>query len=155
MNMAARSLPLLPAPPRVSTVSPAWLAARLASVRVLDVRPGASVAARSGKGHVPGAAPLDVRASLFDLYGDVVSAPELAMVMSSLGVGDEHTVVLVDEGPTTTYARAAAWALARYGHHDVHVLDGGHARWSAEGRPLSKDAVRHPFGSFTARVRAS
>src|SRR5699024_7283483 len=48
--------------------------------------------------HIPGSVPLDVRAALFDDAGELVSAPELAMVMSALGVGDGHTVVLVDEG---------------------------------------------------------
>ncbi len=158
--MAARALPLLPEPARVSLVEPEWLVARWErrqEVRVLDVRGDAvprvrgSTAARE---HVPHAVPLDVRGSLFDAHGEVVSAPELAMIMSSLGVGDGHTVVLVDEGPTYL-ARSAAWALAKYGHHDVHVLAGGHARWAAERRPLSRDVVRYPAASFTARVRSS
>ncbi len=148
---AARALPVLPQPAAVSTVSPAWLAGRLEAddVRILDVREHAGGPRAA---HVPRAVALDVRASFFDAYGEVVSAPELAMVMSSLGVGDEHTIVLVDDGPAVR-ARAAAWALARYGHHDVHVLDGGHARWLAEKRPLARDVVRFPFASFTARVR--
>jgi thiosulfate/3-mercaptopyruvate sulfurtransferase len=103
------------------------------------------------EGHVPGAVPLDVRALLFDDVGDVVSAPELAIVMSSLGVGDGHTVVLVDEGRPEA-ALAAAWALTRYGHGDVHVLEGGFARWVGEGRAVSRALVRHPPASFTARV---
>jgi thiosulfate/3-mercaptopyruvate sulfurtransferase len=101
-------------------------------------------------GHVPGAVALDVRAMLFDAAGDVVSAPELAFVMSGLGVGDHHTVVLVDEGPPDA-ATAAAWALAQYGHRDVVVLEGGFARWAGEHRPVSREIVRHPPASFTAR----
>jgi thiosulfate/3-mercaptopyruvate sulfurtransferase len=164
--MPARSAvrpPTLPAPARVSVVTPDWLAARLAlaELRVLDVRPPAIAArARSrasgpARGHVPGAIALDVRGALFDAFGDVVSAPELAVVMSRLGVGDEHTVVLVDEAPGHVLARAAAWALGRYGHHGVHVLDGGHARWVAERRPLVVGVERHRTASFTARVSAS
>lgn len=158
--MAARALPVLPEPAKVSFVEPAWLVGRcedMQRLRVLDVRVDAVARGRGGRAsreHVPRAVPLDVRAALFDAYGEVVSAPEIALVMSSLGVGDEHTIVLVDEGPTYL-ARAAAWALGRYGHHDVHVLAGGHARWAAERRPLSRDVVRHPFASFTARVRPS
>lgn len=161
MNMAARSLPVLPEPAHVSTVGPGWLAERLArrDVRVLDVRSRAEVTRRTGRaaseyarGHVPGAVALDVRAALFDDGGEVVSAPELALAMSFLGVGDGDVVVLVDAGPTTAEARAAAWALARYGHADVHVLEGGHARWVAEGRPVRVGVERNPAASFTARV---
>jgi len=149
-------------------VSPAWLAARLdrPSVRILDVRVAALPRDGGTKkstrergpappyrdGHVPGAVPLDVHAQLFDARGDVVTAPELAMTMSALGVGDGDTVVLVDEGRPDR-ALAAAWALVRYGHRDVHVLEGGHARWVAEGRPVARDVVRHPPASFTAKVQ--
>jgi 3-mercaptopyruvate sulfurtransferase SseA len=103
------------------------------------------------QGHIPGAVALDVRAVLFDEAGDVVSAPELAIAMSGLGVGDGHTIVLVDEGRPDA-AVAAAWALARYGHRDVHVLEGGFARWVGEGRAVSREILRHPPASFTARV---
>jgi thiosulfate/3-mercaptopyruvate sulfurtransferase len=99
---------------------------------------------------VPGAVPFDVRALLFDEAGEIVSAPELAMVMSGAGVGDGHTVVLVDEGRPDV-ALAAAWALVRYGHCDVHVLEGGFRRWVFEGREVSRERVRHAAASFTAR----
>ena len=103
------------------------------------------------RGHLPGAIALDVRAQLFDDHGDVVSAPELALAMSGLGVSDDHTVVLVDDGRPDA-ALAAAWALARYGHKDVHVLEGGFTRWIAEGRAVSREIARLPPASFTARV---
>jgi thiosulfate/3-mercaptopyruvate sulfurtransferase len=157
--MAARARSFYPVAPSSSIggVVPAWLEARLGSpsVRILDVR--AFATSRRGPpaafahGHVPGAVPLDVRATLFDDAGDVVSAPELALVMSGLGVGDGHTVVIVDEGWPES-GIAAAKALIRYGHPDVHVLEGGFTRWVAEGRPVSRAIVRHPPASFTARV---
>lgn len=102
-------------------------------------------------GHVPGAVALDVRAVLFDDDGEVVSGPELALAMSTLGVGDAHTIVLVDEGRPDA-ALAAAWALTRYGHRDVHVLEGGFTRWVGEGRAVSREIVRHAPASYTARA---
>lgn len=150
--------------PATGAVTPAWLEARLASaeLRVLDVRADTvrdRYPARRGlpsgyvKGHIPGSVALDVRTVLFDESGDVVSAPELAMAMSALGVGDGHTIVLVDAFRSDAdTAVAAAWALARYGHEDVYVLEGGFARWSGEGRAVSRELVRHAPASFTARV---
>lgn len=102
-------------------------------------------------GHVPGAVALDVRAVLFDDDGEVVSGPELALAMSSLGVGDGHTIVLVDEGRPDA-ALAAAWALTRYGHGNVHVLEGGFARWVGEGRAVSREIIRHAPASYTAKA---
>ncbi|HVH44421.1 MAG TPA: rhodanese-like domain-containing protein [Labilithrix sp.] len=102
------------------------------------------------RGHIPGSASLDVAYRLFDDTGTLVCAPELAMAMSELGVGDEHTVVLVDDGPAGA-ALVAAWALRHYGHADTLVLAGGFPRWVAEQRPVTRELVRHPFASFTAR----
>lgn len=103
------------------------------------------------RAHIPGSVQLDVAGRLFDQNGSVVCAPELAMLMSQLGVGDEHTVVLVDEDPPTA-ALAAAWVLRRYGHEKTLLLAGGFSRWLAEGRPVTTELVRHPFASFTARA---
>jgi thiosulfate/3-mercaptopyruvate sulfurtransferase len=133
--------------PRTSTVLPVWLEPRLATrnLSILDVR------ASYRAGHVPGAVPLDVRRQLFDGAGNVVSPAELALVMSQLGVDDGDTIVLVDEGPPAQ-ALTAASVLARYGHPDVYLLDGGHTRWAAERRAITRDVPRRPAGSFTART---
>lgn len=175
MNTAARSRvyapPDSPVLAGIGHVDPTWLARRLGAptLRVLDVRTDSRASDESGTrlrrpsrrgppsvyldGHVPGAVTLDVRASLFDARGDVISAPELAMVMSGLGVGDQHTIVLVDEGSRDgALALAAAWALGRYGHSDVHVLEGGFARWVGEGRAVSPELTRHAPASYTAKV---
>lgn len=105
------------------------------------------------RGHIPGSTSLDVGDRLFDTNGALVSAPELAMAMSEAGVGDEHTVILVDDACPTS-ARVAAWALRRYGHADTLILTGGFPRWVAEGRPVTQAVAKHPFGSFTARTRS-
>src|SRR3954454_746439 len=79
----------------VSAKEPAWLELNLGAptLRLVDLRPRDRYLA----GHVPGAVWLDVRATLLDDTGAMVSAPELALVMSGLGVGNGHTVVLVDD----------------------------------------------------------
>lgn len=111
------------------------------------------VPAGFAEGHLPGALPFDVREKLFDDDGHVVSAPELAMTMSQLGVGDEHKIVLVDEGRPSD-ALAAAWVFDHYGHANVGVLVGGFARWVAEGRRVVRYVARYPAASFTAKVRS-
>ncbi|MBS2016180.1 MAG: hypothetical protein JST00_25080 [Deltaproteobacteria bacterium] len=134
---------------RPSTVLPLWLEPRLATrdLSILDVRPSYRA------GHVPGAVALDVRRQLLDGAGNVVSPAEVALVMSQLGVDDRDTIVLVDEGPPED-ALLAASVLARYGHADVYLLEGGHTRWKAEGREVTREIPRRPAGSFTARLSA-
>ena len=132
-----------------SQQEPSWLETKLGEqwLRVVDVRPAADYA----RGHVPGAVNLDVFATLYDPDGALVSAGELALLMSTLGVGDAHLVVFVD-GAVPHASTAAARALAKYGHRDVHILTGGHPRWIAEGGAVMRDQVRHKPASFTARV---
>lgn len=132
-------------------VPPSWLVARLddPTVRIVDVR---SLAAYE-RGHVPGAIHLDVRNGLFDKEGALVSALELARVMSSLGVGDEHTIVLVGDGPELA-TTAAVRAFVRYGHDAVFILEGGHPRWVGERQPISTSRPRYDARTFTARLSA-
>ena len=134
---------------RAGTVGGSWLAERLDAprLRILDVRPRE----RFVEGHLPGAVLLDVRGALFDEAGSLVGALELARVMSTLGVGDEHTVVLVGDGPTLS-TTAALRAFVRYGHTDVAILEGGYTRWVADRRPVTRAITEHPRASFTARL---
>ena len=128
-------------------VEPAWLAERLGgeTLRIVDTR-GKDAFARN---HVPGSIELDAR-RLFVSPGELVSPFELALVMSSAGIGDGHTVVFVDDGPGAL-ASDTVRALAAYGHDDVHVLAGGYTRWIAERRPVTTEVVRHAKASFTAK----
>lgn len=141
MNAATLSTP-------DETVSTDWLAARLDApwLRIVDVRVGPFV-----RGRIPGSTLLDVGRRLLHPDGSLVSAPELAMAMSEIGVGDDHTVVLVD-GDAPLDAKIAAKALRRYGHAGTHVLAGGYPRWARERRPVVTDLAKHPFASFTART---
>jgi thiosulfate/3-mercaptopyruvate sulfurtransferase len=46
-----------------------------------------------------------------------------------------------------------AYSLARYGHNQVYVLDGGLDKWKSEGRPLSQEFPQTQVSDFTAQVR--
>jgi thiosulfate/3-mercaptopyruvate sulfurtransferase len=46
-----------------------------------------------------------------------------------------------------------AYSLVRFGHHRVHVLDGGLDKWKGEGRPLSKVFPNIDPSSFSVHVR--
>src|SRR6267142_3453015 len=69
------------------------------------------------------------------------------------GLRPHDQVVCYDAGNGTIAARLW-WMLRWVGHDAVAVLDGGFAKWTAEGRPVSADVPRFPPSTFPIRVRA-
>jgi thiosulfate/3-mercaptopyruvate sulfurtransferase len=64
--------------------------------------------------------------------------------MQALGIGDGSRIVLYDNSPHRTSARAW-WMFRTFGVNEVAILDGGLQKWKAEGRPLAsgKEKLRH------------
>jgi thiosulfate/3-mercaptopyruvate sulfurtransferase len=97
--------------------------------------------------HIPGAVFMDL-AELADTSTDLpmmLPQPEkFASRMQSLGLGDGSRIVIYDNSPLHTAARAW-WMLRTFGAHDVAILDGGLAKWQAEGRETAsgKETLRH------------
>ncbi|WP_254606533.1 rhodanese-like domain-containing protein, partial [Sphingomonas bacterium] len=129
-------------------VTPEWLAGqpRGHDLVVLDASYASTVPgspphdplAAYRAGHIPGARFLDLD-PLVDAGAPLPSTiPPAALVtrrLRSLGIGDGTRIVLYDDVAHRTSARAW-WLLAAFGITDVALLDGGIARWRAEGRPL-------------------
>jgi thiosulfate/3-mercaptopyruvate sulfurtransferase len=137
-----------------SLVTTEWLAGELGAndLRVVDATYFAGFGDRDAsaeyeKAHIPGAVFMDL-GEIADTSSDLPSmlpAPEkFASRMQSLGLGDGSRIVLYDNSPYHTAARA--WFMLRtFGAHDVAILDGGFAKWQAEGRDVAsgKEQLRH------------
>ncbi len=142
-----------------SLVTTEWLAGEMGAsdLRIVDATKflpdaGRNAAAEYEAGHIPGAVYMDL-GELTDSNNDLdnmLPPPEkFASRMQSLGLGDGSRIVLYDDSPLKSSARA--WfMLTMFGAHEVAILDGGIAKWKAEGRPLEtgKEALRHRH--FTA-----
>jgi len=135
-------------------VSTEWLAGELGAsdLRIVDASyfaldPARDALADYDAGHIPGAIFLNL-AELKDSNNPVPfmlpSAEKFASRMQALGIGDGNRVVLYDDTPHVTSARAW-WMFKTFGAHDVAVLDGSLAKWKAEGRPLETErpTLRH------------
>jgi thiosulfate/3-mercaptopyruvate sulfurtransferase len=104
--------------------------------------------------HIPGAVFFDL-----DDISDPASPlphmlPDAALFSSRvrrLGLGDGVRIVVYDNNRFSASARAW-WMFRVFGHRDVAVLDGGLAKWRAEGRPVSDQPVRPSERHFTARL---
>jgi len=133
-------------------VSTEWLANELGAsdLRVVDASwhgDTRDAAAEYEAGHIPGAVFMDlagVADTTTELPMMLPKAEKFASRMQSLGLGDGSRIVLYDDSALHTAARAW-WMLSLFGAHDVAILDGGLAKWKAEGRDVAqgKEKLRH------------
>jgi thiosulfate/3-mercaptopyruvate sulfurtransferase len=142
-------------------VSTDWLEAHLDApdVRVIDATwflP--TVVDRDAKAeheacHIPGAVFFDLEevCEPKDLHPHMVPSPaKFSSRVRKLGLGDGNRIVVYDNN--RFFASARVWWMFRFmGHADTMVLDGGLARWQAEGRPVTDMPSRHRERHFTAR----
>ena len=139
-------------------VTTEWLANELGAndLRVVDATyvlasDGRDPAAEYEAAHIPGAVFFDVGeiSDLTNPLPTMLPPPEkFASRMQSLGLGDGSRIVIYDNSPYRTAARAW-WMLRIFGAHDVAVLDGGFAKWQADGRPVESGKPQHRHRHFT------
>ena len=126
-------------------VSTGWLADHLndPDLRIIDASAHMAATGRDGRAeydaaHIPGARFFDI-----DQIADQRSklphmAPPVEMFVSrmrAMGIGDGHQVIIYDNSDIRSAARVW-WTFRLMGKTDVAVLDGGFAKWQAEGRPV-------------------
>ena len=108
------------------------------------------------EGHIPGADFLDLQGELSDPASDLrftlPPAAQFVTVISKHGVGAGTRVVLYSQ-TAVQWATRVWWMLRVFGFDDAMVLNGGQAKWQAEGRPLSSEPARYPAATFTAVPR--
>src|SRR6201982_914724 len=99
-------------------------------------------------GHVPGAVKLDWHTELNDpVTRDYVDGVGFARLMSEKGIGRDTTLVLYGD-KNNWWAAYALWVCSLFGHQDVRLMDGGGAKWIAEGRALSTDEPKRPRADY-------
>ena len=144
-------------------VSTAELAARLDRWRVFDCRHDLAKPDLGGEqyreAHIPGA--------LFASLDRDLSAPKtgkngrhplpdpnaFADWLGRCGVKPTDQIVAYDAANGATAARL--WWLMRWvGHDAVAVLDGGLAKWMAEGRPVTAEIAKPQATKFRVHLRA-
>ncbi len=104
--------------------------------------------------HIPGAVFFDID----EIADHSVDLPHMlpppagfSSRVRALGLGDGIRIVVYDGGNMMAAARVW-WMFRAFGHADVQVLDGGLARWMAEGRPVDDDPVSPRERHFTPRM---
>ena len=144
-------------------VEPAWLEAHLSdpAVRVVDASwylpaLGRDARAEYARSHVPGAVFVDLSTDLADrgarLRNTIAAPAALARAFAERGIGTAHHAVVYDR--LGGYSAGRVWWSLRYaGHANASLLDGGFARWVAEGRPVTAERPKLRPAAFAARPR--
>ena len=126
-----------------------WLQGRLEApgLRIVDC----DVRDAYRRAHIPGAvSPTDNRFKDPDSPVFVMQPQQFAAAMAELGISDDTEVVAYDASGSLNSGRFW-WALAYYGHTNVHILDGGWNLWLKQGRAVSMEVPKVQAGPFTPR----
>jgi thiosulfate/3-mercaptopyruvate sulfurtransferase len=103
------------------------------------------------KGHIKNAIKLDWTTDLQDqVRRDFVNKEQFEALLSSRGVGNDHTVVLYG-GNNNWFAAYAYWYFTLYGHADVKLMDGGRKKWELDSRELTDEVPTRAATSYTAQ----
>ena len=143
-------------------VSTDWLAARLDApdIVVLDgswylPAQNRDAAAEYAERRIPGAARFDidtVKDTASDLPHMLPRPEAFAAAVGAMGIGDGMRIVVYD-GPGLFSAPRVRWTFRTFGARDIVILDGGFAKWEAEGRLVEQGSPRaRAARSFTARL---
>jgi thiosulfate/3-mercaptopyruvate sulfurtransferase len=140
-------------------VSTDWLAQRLGTPNliVLDTSYYIPTVKRDAKaeflaGHIPGAVHFDIEevCDHSNPLPHMMPGPEpFAAAVGALGVDNNSTVVCYDALGLYSSARVW-WSFRVFGHDKIFILDGGLAKWKAEGRALEAGAKKNAPKTFKA-----
>jgi thiosulfate/3-mercaptopyruvate sulfurtransferase len=119
-------------------VSTEWLAEHLDDPTIAVVESDEDVLLYE-TGHIPGSVKIDWHTDLNDpVTRDYVDGPAFAKLLGNAGIGRDTTVVIYGD-KSNWWAAYALWVFTLFGHEDVRLLDGGRAKWIAEGRPMTTE----------------
>ena len=133
-------------------VSTAWLADHLHDPDVRLAESNEDVLLYE-TGHIPGAVNIDWHNDLNDpLVRDYISPAKFAELMRRHGITPETTVIFYGD-KNNWWATYAFWVFQLFGHTNAKLLDGGRAKWIAEGRELSRERPSYPRSSYPLPTR--
>jgi len=104
-------------------------------------------------GHIPGAVKVDWHTDLNDpVIRDYINKEQFEALMSRLGIANDTTVIFYGD-KNNWWATYAYWVFQLFGHTNAKIMDGGRAKWVAEGRPLTREVPSYPPTKYVAQER--
>jgi thiosulfate/3-mercaptopyruvate sulfurtransferase len=104
-------------------------------------------------GHIPGALKIDWHADLNDeLQRDYIARDAFESLVQRLGINESTTVVFYGD-KNNWWATYALWVFQLFGFSNARILDGGRAKWEADGREMVTDVPTVAPSSYVAKPR--
>lgn len=105
-------------------------------------------------GHIPNAVHIDWVADLNDaIRRDYLSREQFEALMSKHAISNDTVVVFYGD-KHNWWAAYAFWVFKLFGHPDCRIMDGGRAKWLAEGRPTTQEVPAFAPTAYHAQQRA-
>ncbi len=103
--------------------------------------------------HIPGAVKMDWHTNLQrDDIRDFIDEKAFAALVASLGISNDDTVIFYGD-KNNWWACYAFWFFKYNGHKDARVMNGGRAKWIADGKPTTTEVSSHPTGKYVVPYR--
>jgi thiosulfate/3-mercaptopyruvate sulfurtransferase len=101
-------------------------------------------------GHIRSAVKLDWHTDVQDpIRRDFVDRAAFEALMSRYGIANDTTVIFYGD-KNNWYAAYSYWLFTLYGHADARIMNGGRAKWEAEGREYTKQVPSFSATRYTA-----
>ena len=101
-------------------------------------------------GHLPGALKLDWETQMQQpVIRDFVDKEGFEKLARERGITNDSTVVFYGD-KNNWYATYGFWLFKYYGHKDARVMNGGRAKWEAEGRKYTREVTKVEPTAYTA-----
>lgn len=135
-------------------VSTDWVAANLGDTDNIRLVESNEDVLLYSTGHIPNAVHIDWVADLNDaIRRDYLDEAAFAALMSKHGIGNDTTVVFYGD-KSNWWATYAFWVFKLFGHADCRIMNGGRAKWIAEGRETTKAKPAYAATTYAPQQRA-
>jgi thiosulfate/3-mercaptopyruvate sulfurtransferase len=105
------------------------------------------------QGHVPGAIKIDWHLDLNDqVRRDYLNKSQFEALLSSKGISNDDTLIFYGD-KNNWWATYSFWVFQLFGNVKAKILDGGRAKWLAEGRPTDTETPNYPPTHYQAHER--